>query len=70
MAHDLAASVRARLLNIAKAEQTDFNSVLVAFLKKNVLPAVPLTSVVTTLRATLQPALEQAASTNLTPHQP
>jgi hypothetical protein len=42
----------------------------VAFLKKNVLPAVPLTSVVTTLRATLQPALEQAASTNLTPHQP
>ena len=44
MAHDLAASVRARLLNIARAEQTDFNSVLVAFLKKNALPAVPLTS--------------------------
>ena len=49
MTHDLAASVRARLLNIAKAEQTDFNSVLVAFLKKNVLPAVPLTSVSTPL---------------------
>lgn len=31
MAHDLAASVRARLLNIAKAEQTDFNSVLVRY---------------------------------------
>ena len=42
----------------------------VAFLKKNLLPAVPLTSVVTTLRAALQPALEQAASTNLTPHRP
>ncbi len=137
MVHDLAASVRARLLNIAKAEKTDFNSVLVhamvllgmtnsrlkdyldlsvllerevldpatlaaaiaatftrrgtalptvlpiglsdefandqsrqalwvAFLKKNTLPAVPLTSVVTTLRATLQSALRQAASTNLT----
>ena len=38
----------------------------VAFLKKNALPAVPLTSVVTTLRATLQPALRLAASTNLT----
>ena len=38
----------------------------VAFLKKNTLPAVPLTSVVTTLRATLQSALRQAASTNLT----
>ncbi len=37
-----------------------------AFLKKNALLAVPLTSVVTTLRATLQPALGQAASTNLT----
>ena len=36
----------------------------VAFLKKNALPAVPLTSVVTTLRATLQSALTQAASTN------
>jgi hypothetical protein len=36
----------------------------VAFLKKNALPAVPLTSVVTTLRATLQPALRQAASIN------
>lgn len=45
-------------------------SLWVAFLKKNVLPAVPLTSVVTTLRAALQPALEQAASTNLTPHRP
>ena len=31
MAHDLATSVRARLLNIAKAEQTDFNSVLVRY---------------------------------------
>jgi len=31
MAHDLAASVRARLLNIAKAEQSDFNSVLVRY---------------------------------------
>ena len=31
MAHDLAASVRARLLDIAKAEQTDFNSVLVRY---------------------------------------
>jgi hypothetical protein len=31
MAHDLAASVRARLLNIAKTEQTDFNSVLVRY---------------------------------------
>lgn len=29
MGQDLAASVRARLLNIAKAEQTDFNAVLV-----------------------------------------
>lgn len=38
----------------------------VAFLKKNALPAVPLTSVVTTLRATLQSALGQAASTSLT----
>ena len=132
MAHDLAASVRARLLNIAKAEQTDFNSVLVlgmtnsrlkdyldlsvllerealdpatlaaaiaatftrrgtalptelpiglsdefandqsrqalwvAFLKKNALPAVPLTSVVTMLRTALQSTLRQAASTNLT----
>lgn len=36
-----------------------------AFLKKNALLAVPLTSVVTTLRATLQPALGQAASINL-----
>ena len=36
----------------------------VAFLKKNALPAVPLTSVVTTLRATLQPALRQATSTS------
>lgn len=33
-----------------------------AFLKKNALPAVPLPSVVATLRATLQPALRQAAS--------
>lgn len=31
MAHDLAASVRARLLQIAKAEQTDFNAVLVRY---------------------------------------
>ena len=31
MAQDLAASVRARLLNIAKAEQTDFNAVLVRY---------------------------------------
>ena len=38
----------------------------VAFLKKNALPAVPLTSVVTTLRATLQSALRQVASTNFT----
>lgn len=37
-----------------------------AFLKKNALPAVPLTSVVTTLRTTLQPALTQAASNNFT----
>jgi hypothetical protein len=37
-----------------------------AFLKKNALPSVPLTSVVNTLRATLQSALGQAASTNLT----
>lgn len=37
-----------------------------AFLKKNALLAVPLTSIVTTLRAILQPALGQAASTNLT----
>ena len=28
---DLAASVRARLLNIAKADQTDFNAVLVRY---------------------------------------
>jgi hypothetical protein len=41
-----------------------------AFLKKNALPAVQLTSVVTTLRTTLQSALRQAASTNLTPHRP
>ena len=38
----------------------------VAFLKKNALPAVPLTSVVTSLRANLQSALGQAASTSLT----
>ena len=31
MEQDLAASVRARLLNIAKAEQTDFNAVLVRY---------------------------------------
>ena len=31
MAQDLAASVRARLLQIAKAEQTDFNAVLVRY---------------------------------------
>jgi hypothetical protein len=31
MAQDLAASVRARLLAIAKAEQTDFNAVLVRY---------------------------------------
>ena len=31
MAQDLAASVRARLLVIAKAEQTDFNAVLVRY---------------------------------------
>jgi hypothetical protein len=31
MAQDLAASVRARLLHIAKAEQTDFNAVLVRY---------------------------------------
>ena len=31
MAPDLAASVRARLLQIAKAEQTDFNAVLVRY---------------------------------------
>ena len=30
-APDLAASVRARLLNMAKAEQTDFNAVLVRY---------------------------------------
>lgn len=30
-AQDLAASVRARLLNVAKAEQTDFNAVLVRY---------------------------------------
>lgn len=28
MSKDLAASVRARLLNVAKAEQSDFNGVL------------------------------------------
>lgn len=39
----------------------------VAFLKKNALPAVPLTSVVTMLRITLQPALKQAASTGNAP---
>ncbi|MDP2678572.1 MAG: nucleotidyl transferase AbiEii/AbiGii toxin family protein [Rhodoferax sp.] len=38
----------------------------VAFLKKNALPAVPLTSVVTMLRTTLQSALRLEASTNLT----
>jgi len=37
-----------------------------AFLKKNALPAVPLTSVVTALRTALQSALGLAASTNLT----
>ena len=31
MGQNLAASVRTRLLNIAKAEQTDFNSVLVRY---------------------------------------
>ncbi len=31
MAQDLAASVRARLLNMAKAEQTDFNALLVRY---------------------------------------
>ncbi len=31
MAQDLGASVRARLLNIAKAERTDFNAVLVRY---------------------------------------
>ena len=100
MAHDLAASVRARLLNerevldpatLAAAIAATFTrrgtalptvlpiglsdefandqsrqALWVAFLKKNTLPAVPLTSVVTTLRATLQSALRQAASTNLT----
>lgn len=40
MSKDLAASVRARLLNVAKAEQSDFNGVLVRYaLEREVLDA-------------------------------
>ena len=46
------------------AQDQSRQALWVVFLKKNALPAVPLTSVVTTLRATLQAALMQAASTN------
>ena len=94
MVHDLAASVRARLLNIAKAEKTDFNSVLVhamvllgmtnsrlkdyldlsVLLEREVLDPATVAAAIaatftrrgTALRATLQSALRQAASTNLT----
>ena len=48
------------------AQDQSRQALWVVFLKKNALPAVPLTSVVTTLRATLQAALMQAASTNFT----
>lgn len=37
MSKDLAASVRARLLNIAKAEQSDFNQVLVRYALERIL---------------------------------
>ena len=40
MSKDLAASVRARLLNIAKADKTDFNQVLVRYAL--VRPAAPI----------------------------
>ena len=46
------------------AQDQSRQALWVVFLKKNALPAVPLTSVVTTLRATLQAALMQAASIN------
>jgi predicted nucleotidyltransferase component of viral defense system len=46
------------------AQDQSRQALWVVFLKKNALPAVPLTSIVTTLRATLQAALMQAASTN------
>lgn len=37
MSKDLAASVRARLLDIAKAERSDFNQVLVRFALERIL---------------------------------
>lgn len=37
MNKDLAASVRARLLNLAKADQTDFNQVLVRYALERLL---------------------------------
>ena len=37
MIKDLAASVRARLLNIAKADKTDFNQVLVRYALERLL---------------------------------
>ena len=37
MSKDLAASVRARLLNIAKAEGTDFNQILVRYALERIL---------------------------------
>ena len=46
------------------AQDQSRQALWVVFLKKNALPAAPLISVVTTLRATLQAALMQAASTN------
>lgn len=53
MTQDLAASVRARLFTLAKAEGSD--------LSKNGLTMTALPDTVAALRARLQPALVQAA---------
>ena len=66
---NVAASVRARLLNVAKTQGADFNQVLVRFalerilyrLSQNELGPEPPAAIVDRLRAALQPALDRAA---------
>lgn len=73
---DLAASVRARLLNVAKAvpqvtpsglttafaDDASRQALWQAFLRKNELASEPLSAVVQRLQAALTPALMRAAS--------
>ena len=59
-----AASIRARLLHLAKAQGFAYDSsrqsLWQAFLKKNALPALPLPATVVRLRSALAPALADA----------